>query len=276
VAVSSACLADSPTTIRFSLEPQRGNPAKIHATFRHDERGANDNSWSTGFMPSELVGLDVSSFRASGTKPVHFAIVRDAGRLDCTGNGGGDAASGTCRFGEDPAFTQLLIKSGVGRPASNQAFAMMAVNVRRELIDALSAAHYPTARANDLIALAALGVDRGYISDMSRAGYRPATIQKLIEFKALGISPAWIAGFVRIGYANVPGDGLVQMRALGITPEYIVGFQRIGYRELPVSTLVQLKALDITPEFVRSIATAGEPMPPVNKLVELKIFAKRH
>src|SRR5207237_195093 len=98
VAVSSASLSQAMEPIRFSLEPQRSNPARIHASFHHQGRGEDDNRWSTAFMPSELVGLEVSSFHAAGTRPIHFAIVREAGRLDCAGNGGGDFAAGTCRF----------------------------------------------------------------------------------------------------------------------------------------------------------------------------------
>lgn len=275
LAVSSACLAQSPQPIRFILELQNGESPKIQGSFRHQGRGDNDHSWSTGFMPSELIGLEVSSFRASGTRPVHFAIAREAGRLDCAGTGGGDFAHGDCRFTANPGFTQLLVRSGIGQPTLDEAFGLMAVNARRELIEAVEDARYPTPRVHDLMALAALGVDDHYIHEMSRAGYRPATLQKLVEFKALGITPQWIAGFVRVGYANVPGDGIVQMKALGITPDFIQGYQRIGYRNLPVNTLVQLKALDITPEFVRSIASAREPMPPVNKLVELRMFSGR-
>ena len=276
LAVTSACLAQAGDPIGFTLEPQRGNPAKIHANFRNQGRGNNDNSWSTGFMPSELIGLEVSSFHAGGTRPIHFAIAREAGRLDCAGTGGGDFAGGKCRFAPDPGFTQLLVSSGIGRPTYDEAFGLMAVDARRDLIQALSAARYPTPRISNLMALAALRVDGRYIADMSRAGYRPQSLQKLVEFKALGITPQWIAGFVRLGYANVPGDGLVQIKALGITPEFINGFERIGYPHLPVNTLVQLKALDITPQFVRSVAGAGAPMPPVNKLVELRMFSKRH
>ncbi|HEV2594298.1 MAG TPA: hypothetical protein VGU01_03765 [Sphingomicrobium sp.] len=276
VAVSSACFAEAPEPIRFTLETQRGDPAKIHASFQHQGQRDNDDRWSTGLMPSDLIGLEVSSFHAPGTRAVHFAVVREPGRLDCTGSGGGGFAAGTCRFSENEAFMQLLTNNGIGRPTYDQALGLMAVNTHGELIRAMAAAHYPTPRIGDLMALSALGVDGRYITEMSRAGYRPQTVQKLIEFKALGITPLWIAGFVRVGYANVPGDGLVQMRALGITPDYIERFQRIGYRTLPVSTLVQLKALDITPDFVRSIAREGEPIPPVSKLVELKVFAKRH
>jgi hypothetical protein len=276
VAALSVTAAAQPTdTIRFSLEPERGDAARIHASFRNDRDGRHHNNWSTGFLPSELTGLEVSSFRASGTRPIHFSIVREAGRLDCAGNGGGNIGSGDCRFTENPAFAQLLVSRGIGRPDREQAFGLMAVNARREIVDAVATAHYPTPSIDDLLALAALHVDGNYINAMARAGYRPATIHSLVEFKALGIAPDWIAGFSRVGYGNIPGDGLVQLRALGVTPEYIAGFQRLGYRNLPVSELVQLKALDITPEFVRATVGQQAHMPPVSQLVEYKIFGRR-
>jgi hypothetical protein len=273
--VTSACMAQPGEWIRFRLEPQRGNPAKIQASFRQERNGDEHDNWSTGFMPSDLIGLEVSSFHGSGSRPLHFSVIREAGRLDCSGSGGNDYASGYCSFADNPAFTQLLVSRGIGRPTREQWFGLMAVNTRRALIDAVGEARYPTPTINDLMALSALGVDGPYITEMARAGYRPDSIRKVIEFKALGITPQWIAGFVRIGYANVPGDGLVQMRALGITPEYIEGYQRIGYRDLPVSTLVQLKALDITPEFVRTTVGSRQAMPSIGELVQMKMYARR-
>lgn len=272
--LSMTAAAQSAELIHFSLEPERGTPAKIRASLRDDRNGHRDNNWSTGFLPSELAGLEVSSFRASGTRPIHFAIVREAGRLDCAGNGGGGYAAGNCRFTDNTAFTQLLVGRGVGRPDPEQAFGLMAVNARRDIIDAVAAAHYPTPTVDDLMALAALGVDGGYINGIARAGYRPGTIHSLVEFKALQINPEWIAGIARVGYGNVPSDQLVQLRALGITPEYVAGFQRVGYRQLPINELVQLKALGITPEFVRATVGTQAAMPPVDKLVEYKLFGR--
>lgn len=274
LAVSSACIAYPIDPIHFSLERESGDGSRIHASFRNYGDRREHNEWSSGFLPSELAGLEVSSFLAAGARPVHFAIVREAGRLDCAGSGGSGAASGTCSFTENPGFTQLLESRGIGRPNAEQAFGLMAVNARREVIDAVAAAHYPAPTIDNLVALSALGVDGRYITEMAQAGYRPQSVGKLVEFKALGITPAWIGGFVRVGYANVPGDGLVQLKALGITPDYIEGYQRIGYRNLPVETLVQLKALNITPEFVRTVAQPGAPMPPVNQLVQLKMFGR--
>ena len=275
VALSTACVGQSADWVHFTLEPERGNSAKIHASFRKESRGRGDNDWSTGIAPSELVGLDVPSFRMAGTRPLRFTLRREAGRLDCTGSGGSNYASGNCTFNADPMFTQLLVNHGIGRPTPDQAFGLMAVNARREVVDAVAAAHYPTPTIDNLMALSALDVDGRYISEMSRSGYRPQTIQKLIEFKALGITPQWIAGFARIGYANLPSDGLVQLRALGVTPDFIQGFRRIGYGDLPVSTLVELKSLNITPEFARSVIQPGT-LPPPNELVQLKLFGRRN
>lgn len=274
--LSVTAAAQQSDTVHFTLQAQRDDATRIHATFDGSRKGRHKNMWSTGFLPSELTGLEVSSFRGAGTRPIHFAIVREAGRLDCAGTGGGSTAEGNCRFTANPAFTQLLVGRGVGRPDADQAFGLMAVNARREVIEAVAAARYPTPTIDNLLALSALGVDGSYINGMARAGYRPQTIQSLVEFKALDITPEWIAGFVRVGYANAPGDSLVQLKALGVTPDYISGFQRLGYRDLPVRQLVEMKALDITPEFVRATVGQQANLPPVNQLVEYKIFGRRH
>jgi hypothetical protein len=272
--VSSACVAAPSEWIHFTLEPERGQSAQIRASFRDQSRERDQNNWSTGFLPSELVGLDLSGFRASGSRPLHFALVREAGRLDCSGNGGGSHASGNCSFTPDAAFTQLLASRGIGKPTRNQAFGLMAVNARRDVIDAVAAAHYPTPAIDDLMALSALGVNGRYITDLAAAGYRPNAVHTLIEFKALGITPEWIGGFVRAGYGNLPAEGLVQLRALGVTPQFIAGFDRIGYRHLPVDTLVQLKALGITPEFVASAGQSSKGQLTVDELVQLKLFGR--
>ena len=53
--------------------------------------------WSTDFNTGELQGLDVARCAQAGG-PVRFALVREAGRLDCVGSGGRSTASGDCNF----------------------------------------------------------------------------------------------------------------------------------------------------------------------------------
>jgi hypothetical protein len=271
----SAGVAQGSDPIHFTLEPGHRDAARIQVRFESGD-SRNHNSWSTGMPPSDLAGLDLSSFHTPGTRPLRFSVIREAGRLDCVGRGGESHAWGNCSFAADPVFVRLLQSHAIPTPTRDQAFSLMAVNVRRELVEAMTAAQYPPPTIGNLTALAALGVDGNYIASMRRAGYRPSSIESLVQFKAMGITPEWIGGFVRIGYANVPGDGLVQLRALGITPDYIAGFQRIGYRNLPVDTLIQLKALNISPDFVRAVVKAGEPMPSIDHLVRLKLFSDRH
>jgi hypothetical protein len=275
ITVSSACVAAATDFVHFTLEASRKGGGELRATFRDDDRRPGENNWSTDFQPAQLAGLDFAGFRAGGTRPLHFALVREAGRLDCAGNGGKSYAAGNCRFTADPAFTQLLVSRRIGRPNREQSFGLMALDVRRDLIEAIAAARYPTPTIDNLMAMTAVGVSSRYITELARAGYRPQSIHSLIEFRALNITPDWIGGMARIGYAAIPADELVQLKALNVTPEYIAGFQRIGYRHLPADTLVQLKALNITAEFVRSAVGQGAPMPPVNELVEMKIFGHR-
>lgn len=275
ITVASACTAAPAEWIHFTLEPERGSD-RLQVSFRSDARPHHENSWSTGFRPSDLIGLDLAGFRGAGSRPLRFAVIREAGRLDCSGHGGESYAAGYCSFGADPRFTQLLESRGIGRPTEEQSFGLMAVDARRDMIDALAAARYPTPSIDNLMALSALGVNSAYIGEMAGAGYRPETLDGLIQFKALNITPQWIGGFVRMGYAKLPADELVQLKALDITPEFIAGFDRIGYGRLSVDELVQLKALGITPDFVRRVAAVDDGLPPVDKLVQLKAFGKRH
>jgi hypothetical protein len=272
--ISSACVAEPSDWIHFTLEPEHGG-GKIHADFRDESRDRHENNWSSGFMPSELIGLDIAGFRAGGTRPLRFAIVREAGRLDCSGSGGGAYAAGNCRFATNPAFAQLLSSRGIAQPTRDQAFGLMALNVRRELIDAVAAAHYPTPSVDDLLALTAVGADGRYISGLANAGYRPQSIHTLVEFKALDVTPEWIGGFARMGYANLPPNELVQLRALDISPDFIAGFDRVGYRRLPVNALVQFKALGVTPAFAASARQRKGSAPSVDELVQMRVLGNR-
>ena len=82
---------------------------------------------------------------------------------------------------------QLLASRGIGRPDREQAFGLMALDVRRSLIDAVAAARYPTPSVDDLMSMTAVGVTGGYIGELARAGYRPKSIDSLVQFKALDV-----------------------------------------------------------------------------------------
>ena len=267
ITVSSACVASSAQPLRFTIEPS-GGVNTVQVRFARAEDGGTHN-WSSSFRPAELAGLDVAALRGATTRPVQFAIVREAGRIDCTGSGGNSMARGTCAIAADAAFNAFLRQHGVAQPTANQTFGLISLGVRRELVAALAQARYPAPSPDNLMALTAIGVTPAYIKSLAGNGYRPKSLDGLVEFGALGITPEYIGSFIRSGYTDLTASDLVQLKALDITPEFVRGFERIGYGRLSVDTLVQLKALNVTPEFARAVQK-GSTLPSPERLVMLR------
>lgn len=276
ITVSSACVAQSATPLRFTIEPAHSGQSTdmVQVKFdADDKRGSHD--WSSSFRKSELVGLDIASLDSTGTRPLAFAVVRDAGRIDCNGTGGNGLAKGVCALTPNADYQRYLADRNVERPTEEQSFGLVALDVHRELVDALARNNYPTPTIDDLMGLTAVGATPDYIAALASQGYRPKTLEGLVEFAALKVTPDFIGSFVRAGYSKLDPEELVQLRALGITPEFVAGFERIGYRGLPVETLVQLKALDITPDFVRAVQQ-GDALPSPEKLVQLRALGREY
>jgi hypothetical protein len=268
ITVSSACIANVSAPLQFTIEPSR-DAGSLQLRFKRDRNGHSENTWDSSFRATELAGLDVAALDGPGSRPIRFTLSRDAGRIDCVGNGGNAMARGTCAMVPNAEFNRFLADHGIGAPSEDETFGMIALNVRRELVDALARAHYPTPSVEKLIELTAVEATPVYIGGLSAQGYRPKTLDGLVQFAALKITPDYIGSFVRAGYSNLPADDLVELKALNITPEFIAGFERIGYGHLPVDTLVQLKAMDITPDYVRAVAQGGA-LPSPDHLVQLK------
>ncbi|MFP5328983.1 MAG: hypothetical protein ACLGHC_02440 [Alphaproteobacteria bacterium] len=271
ISVSSACVAGPVAPLSFALE-QSGRAGQLQVRFRRaDSRGAD--SWSSTFQASSLAGLDQAALNRPGSNPVRFAIIREAGRIDCSGAGGNSTASGTCSLTPDRGFNDFLTANGINRPTEEQTYGLIAVDARRELVSALKASDYPTPTIEKLMELSAVGVTPAYIRELAAQGYRPATLQSLVEFGALDITPDYIGGFVRAGYGKLTASELVQLKALNVTPDYVSAFERIGYGKLPVDTLVQMKALGVTPEFALKVRRGGD-LPSPDRLVQLRAVSR--
>ena len=267
ISVTSACVANTVSPLQFTLEPL-GQSDRVQVRFYRSRDRGGDN-WSTSFRTSELAGLDMAALRSAGARPLRFAIVRDAGRVDCAGSGGSARAAGSCTIAPDPEFSRLLAAHRIARATDEQTYALIAVDVRRDLVVALKASNYPAPTVDKLIELSAVGVTPAYIGELSARGYRPRSLGELVEFSALGITAEFVASFTRAGYSNLTPQDLVQLKAMDITPQFIAGFERVGYRNLPVSTLVQLKAMDVTPAFVEAIRQGGA-LPSPDRLVQIR------
>lgn len=267
ITVSSACVASISLPLQFTIEPAH-SAGKVQVHFdRDDERG--NHNWSSSFRPEELAGLDIQSLYSPDTRPIRFAVAREPGRIDCAGSGGNAMARGTCNLTPDAAFNDFLASRGVARPSVDQSFTLIALNVHRDLVDAIARARYPTPSIDKLVELTAVGVTESYIRGLAAQGYKPRSLDELVEFAALKITPEYIGSFARAGYGNLPADDLVQLKAMNITPEFVAGFDRLGYGRLPVDKLVQLKAMGVTPEFVKAVQQ-GDTLPSPDHLVQLR------
>ena len=275
LAVTSACLAKTEPNrdfradeIHFTMTaPARSGDVQL--SLRSGPRHHN-NGMTSSFAASDLAGLDLSRLRSAASTPLSFALVRQAGRVDCAGNARAMRAEGDCRFTADAAFANLLVSHGIGRPTEEEAYGLTIVGATRDLVEALAAANYPRPTVEKLTELAAVGVDRQFIDQLSRRGYRPKDLGELVEFGALDISPAYIAELAHMGYSGLSPDEVTQLKALEVTPEFVEGFARIGYKNLPVDTLVQLKALDVTPAYVTSLRDRGLAELSPEQLVAMK------
>lgn len=301
ITLSTACMATPSRPMAFTLQALAGRP-EVQLSLRRGD-AEHHSSMSNAFAPADLAGLDLAALRQPGQRPIQFAYVREAGRVDCAGNGGNSAASGQCTFTRNAAFAQFLAARGIGEPSLEQAYELTMTGATRDLVETLAQFRYPRPNIDQLTELSAVGVDRPYIASLAGRGYTPQTLDELTafaalevtpeyvdalarsgyrhlsgdeitEFKALGIEPAFIASLASAGYRNLSADEVEQMAALDIDPAFISSFARIGYANLPVDTLVQLKALDVTPEFVERLRRSGIVAESADKLVALKAIGE--
>src|SRR4051794_18936240 len=86
--------------------------------------GPNSTSmWGSDTRTSELQGLSPTQVTGA-TGPVRFAIVREAGRLDCSGLAGRLIGNGSCAFTADAGFVDFLATHGMGRPTPHHAYTL--------------------------------------------------------------------------------------------------------------------------------------------------------
>ena len=238
---------------------------QVHLTVSSGDR----STYSSSYRVEDLQGLVPAAAFSPVRGPVRFALLREPGRLDCSGMGASGRASGDCRFTPDPGFVALLAKNGIGRPSERQSLDLAMVGANRALVEAIAAARYPAPSIGDLTGLAALEVDARYIADLSAGGYRPRRIADLLAFKALGVTPAYVAELRRAGAQGLSADAILQLKALDVSPGYLASLRRVGYGELAADEIVQLKAMDVTADYIASFGRNGARLP-VGKIIEYK------
>ncbi|HEX6218112.1 MAG TPA: hypothetical protein VFZ35_02420, partial [Sphingomicrobium sp.] len=289
-------------TISWTID-RDGNrdDAKVQLGFRTGEGSRNNSHWSSDYDLSDLAGLSRAQLDGA-SQPVRFALVREAGRLDCSGNAGHGRGTGTCGFAPDANFAARLVSAGIGRPAERQAYNLTLAKVSQQLIDELgrhgydkpdvdglvgmgihgvtanyvrdiAAAGYRLGKAEGLVKFRIFGIDSRFIADMAAIGpqFRSLSAEDLVQFKIFGVKPDLVRAYSGLGYQTINAKDLVAMQIHGVSPDFITELGSLGYRDIPVQKLVQLRIHGVTPDYIRGLKAEGIALPSADQLVRLRL-----
>ena len=243
-------------TIQWSIDSDPSHrPGDVQLAISRRDRNHNSN-WSSGFPLADLQGLSAGQLNAAGSSPVRFALVRDAGRLDCAGNAGRGDGRGTCSFTADPAFASYLASRGIGRPDDDEAYQLTMSGAGRELLDALAANRYPMPDIDQLVAMGIHGVSPRFVQELAAAGYRLGSVDDLVTFRIHGVSPEFIRDMAAIGprFRGIVAKDLVTFRIHGVSPEYVRAIAAAGpqFANLDADDLVTFRIHGVWPELVQT------------------------
>ena len=270
IAVSATCFAAEMSAIPFHLSKSR-DAKEVQLSMEHRRDAKRVGNWSQSVALSDLQGLNAGQLAGRSATPIRFALVRPAGRFDCSGSVRSYDGRGTCAFAADAPFSAMLAKRGIGRPSLDQSYQLAMSDFRPEVLDALASAGYPRPTLAQSISLGIFNIGPAYVRDLAQAGYRLGSVDDLVGFKIHQVSPELIRAYRTLGYRQLSAADLMAMAIHRVTPEYIRGFASLGYRDLPADKLVQLRIFNVTPEDVRALQAQGIALPSADQLVRLRL-----
>ena len=223
----------------------------------------NHSTWSNSRRVDELQGLTRAQLMGPA-QPVRFALVREAGRLDCAGTAGGGRGSGACSFTPEAGFATYLDARRIGRPDAHQAYSLTMSGVGRELVDALDKNGFARPTIDELVAMGIHGATASYVRDLGGLGYH-LTAHDLIAFKIHGVEPEFIREMAAIGPAlrQISPSDLVALRIHGVKPEFVREMAAIGpeFRNVTADDLVAMAIHGVRPELARTyVQLEGGPL----------------
>ena len=269
-AITSTCFAAEWSALPFHLAKTK-DAGRVQFSIQQRQNGRRVGNWSQSLPLAELQGLGAAQLQAPSATPVRFALVRPAGRFECTGSARSYDARGGCAFIANAAFTDMLAKRGVGRPTIGQSYQLALSGFRPDVLDALAAVGYPRPTVEQSVALGIFKIAPDYVRGLAGAGFRLGKIDDLVAFKIHKVSPDLIRSYRTLGVRGLDADDLMAMAIHKVTPDYISSFAALGYRDLPADQLVEMKIFGVTPNDVRAMQGQGVARPTASQLVRLRL-----
>lgn len=247
--------AQQVESISWSIEPNRpGTADEIQLTVDSRWGPHSRSNWSNTRRLEELQGLGSAQLMGS-SQPVRFAMVKDAGRLDCAGTAGGGRGSGQCSFTPNAGFAAYLEGRGIGRPDAHQAYSLTMSGVGRDLVQALEQNRFTRPDIDQLTAMGIHGATASYVRDLGGLGYR-LSADDLVAFKIHGVKPDYIREMAAIGPAlqHISPSDLVALNTHGVKPEFVREMAAIGpaFRNVSADDLVSMAIHGVRPEMARA------------------------
>ncbi len=241
-------------SISWSVEQEGTRSDKIQLTVESRWNGNSRSTWSNDRPLSELSGLSAGQL-AGRRGPVRFALIHEAGRLDCSGTAGSWSGRGACSFTPDPGFASYLQARGMGVPTRHQAFSLTMSGVGRELVDALARSGFERPNVEQLTAMGIHGVSADYIRALSGLGYRLAA-EDVVSFKIHDVDPEYIRALAPIApkLRHISASDLVSLKIHGVQPEFVRALAAMGpeFQQVTADDLVSMAIHGVRPELAAS------------------------
>jgi hypothetical protein len=253
-AVAQSAADQRESSIEWTIAGERGQSDKVQLTIE-SRWGPNSNSvWSNDRSLTELAGLSPAQL-AGGKGPVRFALVREAGRLDCGGTAGSFRGGGSCSFAPDTGFGAYLQARGIGLPTRHQAFSLTMSGVGRDLVDALDKGGFERPRVEQLTAMGIHGATADYVRALSGLGYR-LSADDVVAFKIHGVDPDYIRALAPIApkLRHISASDLVSLKIHGVEPQFVRAMAAMGpqFQEVTADDLVNMAIHGVKPELAAS------------------------
>lgn len=182
--------------------------------FRRTEH-SNMNS-SNSWKLDQLTGLTAAQLKAASS-PVRFAIAREAGRIECTGNLQAGSGGGAFTFTQNPEFLKNMRSLGYDGLSDDTVFAMALHDVSTAFVKELKAEGVQIPNKDMLLALRIHNVTGQYVREMKTLGASNLSADNLVAMRIHGVTAEFAKSLKDMGYDPKP-DSLVALRIHGVTP----------------------------------------------------------
>jgi hypothetical protein len=263
-----ASLVDNNSRINLHLERRTGK--------------TGNHQFGSTYDFSDFQGLTREQALQGG--PVKFALVREAGTIDCEGSFENGKGSGTFRFAANQAFVSAMKSRGFDfekeSPTTedghieDRLFTATVLNVTTALADELNSAGFGKLGISDLFKAAIFKIDSAFMREMKASGFPNMGMEELVKARIFKIDAKFVSEATQMGFGKEPFESLVKMRIFKVTPEFIAEVRNEGLSDLSVEDLVKLQIFKIDAEFIRKAKAEGVPLD-VERLVQRRLGVGR-